>query len=76
MIDQFSALGKTNFVGKDGFNWWIGQIAPPEPRRKVNAYQAQEQSYQHIESRFVLLDTIPSIVRESNFLMRIYRGQM
>ena len=47
MIDQFSALGKTNFVGKDGFNWWIGQIAPPEPWRKVNAYQAQEQSYQH-----------------------------
>ena len=28
MIDQFAALGKTNFIGKDGFNWWIGQIAP------------------------------------------------
>ena len=47
MIDQFSALGKTNFLGKDGFNWWIGQIAPPESWRKVNAYQAQKQSYQH-----------------------------
>ena len=25
-MDQ--ALIKTNFVGKDGFRWWIGQIAP------------------------------------------------
>ena len=22
------SLFKTNFVGKDGFRWWIGQIAP------------------------------------------------
>ena len=22
------ALIKTNFIGKDGFRWWIGQIAP------------------------------------------------
>ena len=21
---------KTNFIGKDGFVWWIGQIAPEE----------------------------------------------
>ena len=21
-------LIKTNFIGKDGFRWWIGQIAP------------------------------------------------
>jgi len=26
MIDE--ALLKTNFVGKDGFRWWVGQIAP------------------------------------------------
>ena len=24
------ALIKTNFVGKDGFRWFIGQIAPDE----------------------------------------------
>ena len=23
-------LLKTNFLGKDGFRWWIGQIAPEE----------------------------------------------
>ena len=28
MIDQ--NLLKTNFLGKDGFRWWIGQIAPEE----------------------------------------------
>ena len=26
MIDE--SLLKTNFVGKDGFRWWVGQIAP------------------------------------------------
>ena len=26
MIDE--ALLKTKFVGKDGFRWWVGQIAP------------------------------------------------
>ena len=26
MIDE--ALLKTNFVGKDGFRWWVGQVAP------------------------------------------------
>ena len=26
MIDE--ALLKSNFVGKDGFRWWVGQIAP------------------------------------------------
>ena len=28
MIDE--ALLKTNFVGKDGFRWWVGQVAPAE----------------------------------------------
>ena len=41
MIDQFSALGKTNFVGKDGFNWWIGQVAPPKSWRDINIIQSQ-----------------------------------
>ena len=42
MIDQFSALGKTNFLGKDGFNWWIGQIAPPKSWRNINAYSSRD----------------------------------
>jgi hypothetical protein len=46
MIDQFSALGKTNFLGKDGFNWWIGQIAPPKYWRPLNAVLAR-QEYKH-----------------------------
>ena len=28
MLD--SALLKTNFIGRDGFIWWIGRVAPPE----------------------------------------------
>ena len=46
MIDQFSALGKTNFVGKDGFNWWIGQIAPPKSWRNINVNQSLD-GYKH-----------------------------
>jgi len=47
MIDQFTALGKTNFLGKDGFNWWIGQIAPPESWRPINAYLSQKADHKH-----------------------------
>ena len=46
MIDQFAALGKTNFIGKDGFNWWIGQIAPPQSWRPVNVYLSRDE-YKH-----------------------------
>jgi len=46
MIDQFAALGKTNFVGKDGFNWWIGQVAPPKSWRDLNIVQSQR-DFQH-----------------------------
>ena len=24
------SLLKTNFIGRDGFRWWIGQVAPQE----------------------------------------------
>ena len=34
MIDDTSNI-KTNFLGKDGFRWWIGQV-PPAPNHKVN----------------------------------------
>ena len=40
MIDQ--SLGKTHFAGKDGFKWWIGQIAPPKVWRDINFYLAGE----------------------------------
>ena len=46
MIDQVAALGKTNFVGKDGFNWWIGQIAPPKSWRNINVNQSLN-GYKH-----------------------------
>ena len=26
MIEE--SLLKTNFIGRDGFRWWIGQVAP------------------------------------------------
>ena len=29
MIDQLATLGKVNSIGRDGFVWWIGQVAPP-----------------------------------------------
>ena len=28
------SLLKTNFIGKDGFNWWIGQVAPIEAQEE------------------------------------------
>jgi len=34
MMDDTSNI-KTNFLGKDGFRWWIGQV-PPAPNHKVN----------------------------------------
>ena len=37
MIDQFATLGKVNSIGRDGFIWWIGQVAPPQSWRDVNA---------------------------------------
>ena len=33
MIDNTNL--KTNFLGRDGFRWWIGQV-PPAPNHKVN----------------------------------------
>ena len=30
------SLLKSNFVGRDGFRWWIGQIAPEEVQKQLN----------------------------------------
>ena len=29
MIEE-ALLGKSQFMGRDGFRWWIGQVAPRE----------------------------------------------
>ena len=30
------SLLKSNFLGRDGFRWWIGQIAPEEVQKQIN----------------------------------------
>ena len=37
MIDQLATLGKVNSIGRDGFLWWIGQVAHKDSWREVNA---------------------------------------
>ena len=37
MIDQLASLGKVNSIGRDGFLWWIGQVAHKDSWRGVNA---------------------------------------
>ncbi len=41
-MDSLTTLGKTNYIGKDGFHWWIGQVAPPESWRGINAYVSRK----------------------------------
>ena len=36
MIDQLATLGKVNSIGRDGFLWWIGQVAHKDSWREVN----------------------------------------
>ena len=36
MIDQLAALGKVNSIGRDGFVWWIGQVAHKDSWRETN----------------------------------------
>ena len=35
MIEE-ALLGKSQFLGRDGFRWWIGQIAPRDAQKKQN----------------------------------------
>lgn len=35
MIEE--SLLKSNFIGKDGFIWWIGQVADPAVWRNENS---------------------------------------
>ena len=37
MIDQLATLGKVNSIGRDGFVWWIGQVAHKDSWREINA---------------------------------------
>ena len=41
-----NSLLKTNFLGKDGFRWWIGQIAPEE----AQGSQLNPVSYTHLRA--------------------------
>ena len=43
MIDE--ALLKTNFVGKDGFRWWVGQVAPANVQGEQLAYKPDVKSW-------------------------------
>ena len=36
MIEE--ALLKSNYIGKDGFSWWIGQVAHPDYWKKAADY--------------------------------------
>ena len=36
MIDQLATLGKVNSIGRDGFVWWIGQVAHKDSWRETN----------------------------------------
>ena len=42
MIDE--SLLKSNFIGKDGFVWWIGRVADPRVWKKENIIMSQEES--------------------------------
>ena len=42
MIDE--SLLKSNFIGKDGFIWWIGRVADPRVWKKENIVMSQEES--------------------------------
>ena len=42
MIDE--TLLKSNFLGKDGFVWWIGRVANPNVWRKENIIMSQSES--------------------------------
>ena len=64
-------LLKSNFLGKDGFRWWIGQIPPAtcwnlQFNRKPDAWGNRV--------KFVLWDIILKI--QSNLKMKIYLGQL
>lgn len=34
MLDQ--SLLQSHFIGRDGFRWWIGQVAPEEVQKQIN----------------------------------------
>lgn len=42
MLDE--SLLKSNFIGKDGFIWWIGRVADPRVWKKENIVMSQEES--------------------------------
>ena len=52
MIDE--ALIKTNFVGKDGFSWWIGRVAHSDYWKNINlANNLNSSSGQRVKVRII-----------------------
>ena len=57
----------TNFLGRDGFTWWVGQIAPYEVNKDQDGPAGWGTRY-----RFVLWGIIH--IQQQNFLMKIFPG--
>ncbi|WJZ48263.1 baseplate hub subunit and tail lysozyme [Synechococcus phage DSL-LC02] len=54
MIEQ--SLFKSNFLGKDGFNWWIGQVADPDTsgwRKAATLTEKQDCQYYRVKVRIL-----------------------
>ena len=62
-------LLKSNFLGRDGFRWWIGQIPPSKTWAQFN----KRPMHGVIVFVFVLWDIILKI--HKSYQMKIYLGQ-
>ena len=52
MIDE--SLLKSNFLGRDGFTWWIGRVADPGVWKKENIVMGQKESLgQRVKVRII-----------------------
>ena len=60
-MDDFSF--NTNFLGRDGFTWWIGQIAPYKDAdgNPLNSMIDSERVGVLQDIKFVLWDIIPTL---------------
>ena len=71
-MDDFSF--NTNFLGRDGFTWWIGQIAPYKDAdgNPLNSMIDSERVGVLQDIKFVLWDIIP--ILRHNWEMKIFLG--
>ena len=66
MIDE--SLIKSNFIGRDSFRWWIGQIAPIEAQNQ-NEGEGWGNRY-----KVRILDIIHLV--KKIYLIKIYHGHL